>query len=401
MTRNVIAVTTAAFVGFTGFTLVMPFLALYMRELGVTDTADAALWAGLCLGVTPLIAALCAPLWGRVGDRFGNKLLVQRSLLSFVVLMVLMACATRPWHLLGLRTLQGFVGGYGPLTLAMAAMSVPADQMARAIGTVQTAQRLAPALGPMIGALLAPLVGLRGAFLVSAVIYGAAFILMTVLYREPARHAERDEGARRITFATILAFENFLLLLLVIFGLQLVDRSFGPILALYLDQIGYPGREGTAMAGLLFSTLAASGALGNQFAARLLQRHSARVVIAGGVLGAAGALGLFALVERWRLLVPALALFGIGHGTAVTTAFTAAGSVIPRRAHSSGFGFLGGASLIASAVSPVMSGLLAARSIRLVFVFGIAALGLLALAVRRVMVQRDLTFEPAPAVDET
>jgi hypothetical protein len=75
--------------------------------------------------------------------------------------------------------------------------------------------------------------------------------------------------------------------------------------------------------------------------------------------------------------------------------------VIPRRAHSSGFGFLSGASLIASALSPVMSGLLAARSIRLVFVFGVAALGLLALVVRRVMVQRDLTMESAPAVDET
>ena len=401
MTRNVIAVTAAAFVGFTGFTLVMPFLPLYMRELGVADTADAALWAGLCLGVTPLIAALCAPLWGRIGDRFGNKLLVQRSLLSFVVLMVLMAYATRPWHLLALRTIQGFVGGYGPLTLAMAAISVPPDQMARAIGTVQTAQRLAPALGPMIGAVLAPLVGLRRAFLVSAVIYGAAFILMTVLYREPARHEAVDEDEPRVTFATILAFENFVLLLLVIFGLQLVDRSFGPVLVLHLDQLGYTEQEGATIAGLLFSTLAASGAMGNQLAARLLPWHSARVVIAGTVLAAAGALGLFALLERWWLLVPALALFGIGHGTAITTAFTAAGSVIPHRARSSGFGFLGGASLFASAISPVMSGLLAARSIRLVFVFGVAALGLLAFIVRRVMVQRDLTIEPAPAVDET
>jgi MFS family permease len=99
--------------------------------------------------------------------------------------------------------------------------------------------------------------------------------------------------------------------------------------------------------------------------------------------------------------MPALALFGLGHGAAITTAFTAAGAVIPRRAHSSGFGFLSGASLIASAVSPVMSGLLAARSIRLVFVFGVAGLGLLAIVVRRVMVQRGLTMEAAPAVDET
>ena len=83
--RNQAAVTAAAFVGFTGFTLVMPFLPLYIRQLGVTDIGEIALWTGVTLGVSPAIAALTAPLWGRVGDRFGNKLLVQRSLVSFIV----------------------------------------------------------------------------------------------------------------------------------------------------------------------------------------------------------------------------------------------------------------------------------------------------------------------------
>ena len=81
--RNQAAITAAAFVGFAGFTLVMPFLPLYIRELGVTDVGDIAIWTGVTLGVSPAIAGLTGPLWGRVGDRFGNKLLVQRSLVSF------------------------------------------------------------------------------------------------------------------------------------------------------------------------------------------------------------------------------------------------------------------------------------------------------------------------------
>ena len=116
----------ATFVGFTGFTLVMPFLARYIQDLGVTDTGEVAFWTGITLGVTPAIVALCAPLWGRVGDRFGNKLLVQRSLLSCVVVMALMARATAPWHLFALRALQGLLAGYGPLTLTMAARSASA-----------------------------------------------------------------------------------------------------------------------------------------------------------------------------------------------------------------------------------------------------------------------------------
>ena len=96
--RNQVAAVAATFVGFTGFTLVMPFLSSYIQELGVTDTGEAALWTGVTLGITPAIVALCSPLWGRVGDRFGNKLLVQRSLFSCVIVMALMTKATEPWQ---------------------------------------------------------------------------------------------------------------------------------------------------------------------------------------------------------------------------------------------------------------------------------------------------------------
>ena len=50
--RNQIAVTAAAFIGFTGFTLVMPFLPLYFGQLGVDDPGDVAIWSGVSLGVT-------------------------------------------------------------------------------------------------------------------------------------------------------------------------------------------------------------------------------------------------------------------------------------------------------------------------------------------------------------
>ena len=120
-----------AFIGFTGFTLVMPFLPLYIRELGVTDVGDIALWTGLTLGATPAVTALCAPLWGRVGDRYGSKLLVMRSLDRFVVIMAAMAFVTAPWQLFALRALLGVFAGYGALTMSMAAQSAPREQMAR------------------------------------------------------------------------------------------------------------------------------------------------------------------------------------------------------------------------------------------------------------------------------
>jgi DHA1 family multidrug resistance protein-like MFS transporter len=398
--RNQIAVIAASFVGFTGFTLVMPFLSRYIQELGVTDTGEVALWTGITLGVTPAITAVCAPLWGRVGDRFGNKLLVQRSLFSCIVVMVLMAYASRPWHLFALRAVQGFVAGYGPLTLTMAALSAPRSEMASAIGSVQTAQRIGPAIGPVIGGLLASAVGLRNTFLVSSVVYAAAFIMVALMYTEPRTPVHHERGEGRISFSNVLAFENFLLLMLVIFALQVVDRSFGPVLLLHVTQIGYGPDRAALLVGVLFSTLAISAVIGHQLAAVLLKRTPARAVIVVALLAAAASLGAFALVQSAWLLLVTIGCFGVAAGTALTTAFTAAGSVVPRHAHGLGFGFLTGASLIGSAVSPVLSGLVASRSIQVVFLSGAAVLALLVLLVRQVMVDRGGAIEPAPSVDE-
>ena len=89
--KNLFAVTAATFIGFTGFTLVMPFLPLYFQQLGVTDVGEIALWSGLSLGVTPAITALMSPLWGRLADRFGRKIMIERSLASFIIVMAAMA----------------------------------------------------------------------------------------------------------------------------------------------------------------------------------------------------------------------------------------------------------------------------------------------------------------------
>jgi DHA1 family multidrug resistance protein-like MFS transporter len=383
--RNQAALMIASFVGFTGFTLVMPFLALRFQALGVTATEDVALWTGLTLGVTPAVAAVCAPLWGRVGDRFGNKLLVQRSLFFCVFVMAFMGLAVRPWQLFVLRALQGLVAGYGPLTISMAAESAPRDKMAHAIGMVQTAQRVAPAFGPVIGGVLAQAVGLQNAFFVAAAVYALALALVTVLYREPARAVHTAAAREHVPLGEILTIRNLTLLTGVIFGVQLVERSLGPVLLLHVESLGYAGAA--VLVGVLFSLLSVAGAAGHQIAAVALERAPARRVIATAIVAAAAGLGWLALSHAAWALMAAMLAVGIGVGVAMTAAFTAAGATIPRHVHSTSFGFLSGASLTGSAVGPVLGGLVAARSIRGVFVLGVVMLLGIAFTVRRLMAE--------------
>src|SRR5688572_19765378 len=236
----------------------MPFLPLYLESLGLTDVGEISLWSGLCLGVTPAVTAVMSPFWGRLGDRYGRKIMIERSLLSFVIVMTAMAFVTRPWHVLALRALQGLFAGYGALALTMAADSAPKNQTAYAIGFVQSAQRLGPALGPVIGGVVAQAAGLRRAFFVTAAFYAFAFVLVTVVYDEKAavRSPATERSHDRVTFRNVLAFENFLLLMLVIFGIQFVDRSFGPVLPLFVGGLGASPASVPLISGVLFSVMA-------------------------------------------------------------------------------------------------------------------------------------------------
>jgi MFS transporter, DHA1 family, multidrug resistance protein len=399
--KNLFAVTAASFVGFTGFTLVMPFLPLYLQQLGVTDVGEIALWSGLSLGITPAVTALMAPLWGRLADRFGRKIMVERSLVSFVFVMGAMAFVTEPWHVFALRAVQGLFAGYGALTLTMAADSAPSDRMAYAIGVVQTAQRLGPALGPVIGGVVAQLAGLRRAFFVTSAFYLIAVVIVFLMYKErlPAREPGAEDSGR-VTFRNVLAFENFLLLMLVVFGLQFVDRSFGPILPLYVAGMGTPTSTVPIIAGLLFSITAGTAAVGNQVCARLLRRHSPRRVIASAsALASAGTL-VYVFANDTGQLVIGTILFGVAIGTATTATYTAAGTLIPASVRGTGFGLLSTASLAGLAVSPIVSGLLGAVSLRGVFLLDTIALLLTALVVRRLMVTAPVPPTSAPAAEE-
>ena len=399
--RNLFAVTAASFIGFTGFTLVMPFLPLYFQQLGVQDIGQIAMWSGLSLGVTPAVTAMLAPFWGRLADRYGRKIMVERSLVSFVIVMGAMAYARHPWQVFALRALQGLFAGYGSLTLAMAADSAPRDRMAYAIGFVQTAQRLGPAIGPIVGGAVAQFAGLRNAFLVTAGFYLVATLLVLVMYDEhSAPHDATTASADRVTFRNVLAFENFILLMGVVFGLQFIDRSFGPVLPLYVAELGTPVERVPIVAGVLFSIAAGAGAVGHHVCGRLLRRATARRVIAASVaLGAAGA-SVYVLARGPWLLVLGTPIFGLAIGVATTAAYTAASSVMPASARGAGFGLLTTASLAGLALSPIVNGILGATSIRAVFLLDTVGLIALAVAVSRLMIAAPLLDATAPSTEE-
>ena len=384
--RNVFVAAATSFTGFAGFTIVMPFLPLYINELGVNDVGEIAMWSGLTLGATPAVTAISAPLWGRVGDRYGSKVLVIRSLCAFVLTKAAMAFVTAPWQLVALRGLLGVFAGYGALPMAMAAQSVPRAEMPRAIGTVQMAQRLGPAVGPIVGGMLAPVVGLRRSFLITALFYVAALLMMSIFYREP-RTGQAEKAPRSLAAVAreLMATPGFVLTLAVIFTLQTVDRSFGPILPLFVEQLGIANDRIAPVAGVLFSLIAVCAAIGHRSAGRFMARWSPRALVTAVSIITAVALVAIVVLPSMLTLTTALIVASVGIGIAMTAAYSVAGALIPADAHVTGFGVMTTASLIGLAFSPVLSGLVGGSGLRVVFFVDVVLLVALAVAVVTLM----------------
>ena len=116
--KNQIAVSASASGVWLGNTLVMPFLPIFVRELGVEGTGAIAFWTGLLFAISPGLSALTGPLWGRIGDRYGLKLVTARAVAGNSICWFFMLFAENVWHVLIIRALLGVLGGFNNVSVA-------------------------------------------------------------------------------------------------------------------------------------------------------------------------------------------------------------------------------------------------------------------------------------------
>ncbi len=129
----------------------MPFLPLYVEQLGVTGHSALNMWSGLVFSITFLFSAIASPFWGGLADRKGRKIMLLRSALGMAIVMMLMGMAQNIWQFLLLRALLGLLGGFIPNANALIATQIPRHKSGWALGTLST--------GAVSGALLGPLAG--------------------------------------------------------------------------------------------------------------------------------------------------------------------------------------------------------------------------------------------------
>lgn len=139
--------------------MLVPFLPLFIKELGIPDLKAQAAWSGIIYGVAFLFTALLAPLWGTVSDKYGRKPLILRTTFGISAVAFLMSFVTNVYQLLVLRILHGICGGSIPAFIALVSRGLPEDKTGQGLGTMQSSILAGNLVGPFIGGLLSDWIG--------------------------------------------------------------------------------------------------------------------------------------------------------------------------------------------------------------------------------------------------
>ena len=341
-----------------GFTFVLPFMPIYVQELGVEDAGSAAAWAGVINSSTAVTMALAAPLWGRLGDRVGLKPMLLRATVAGSLVIGLMGLVGSPWQLLALKTLQGCLTGTVAAATVLVSATAPAKRAGARLGTLQMVIFLAAAAGPFFGGAFADLVGIRASFGVTAALLAASAFLISIWVKEERYSGEtEDEGS--VEAEGPLPYRKLAPSLLALFVVQLTIMSAAPalpgLLSTLLDE---PVRVAT-LAGWVIATGAVAASAGSLVGGKLAARFGARKVIIWTLLLA----GISALpqaeVDSVTMLWALRLLTGLFVGTAIPVANLAIRGSVHSGRQGEAFGVAATATSAGNAVGPLAGGLLA------------------------------------------
>lgn len=249
---NLISVWLGCF--FTGLAMsqILPFLPLYVEQLGVTGHQSLSMWSGLVFSGTFLVSALVSPLWGSLADRKGRKLMLLRASLGMAIVIALQGLVSNVYQLFALRALMGLASGYIPNAMALVASQVPRDKSGWALGTLSTGPVTGVIVGPLLGGLMADHLGLRVVFFVTAGLMFVSFLITLFLIKERRIEVKK---ADRLTGKAVFQSLPYPALIVTLFistlMIQVANSSISPILTLFIKDLSSDSSNIAFISGMI------------------------------------------------------------------------------------------------------------------------------------------------------
>ena len=354
-------------------TMLLPFLPIFVEELGVKQQALIVQWSALAFGATFLGTGLTAPLWGHLGDKYGRKPMLVRAAIGMAVIMSLIGLSHNVYQLVLLRFAAGLVGGYASSSMLLVATQTPRERAGWALGILSTGGLTGNLIGPLVGGVLPNLIGIRNTFFAGGAVIAIAMLTTIFLVKEDHRRtkpvpsaedstriSQRLQPSVRILVGAMLATAMLVLL---------ANMSIEPIITVYLETLKVPKTRlvldaGFIMAASAFGSIVMAPRLG-----RLADRIGGWKVISLCLLATSVVLIPQAFVTQWWQLGILRFLLGMCLAGLLPSIAKVIRRSVPERQLGKVLGYFQSSQYAGQVIGPLMGGAIGAHlGMRSVFI---------------------------------
>jgi len=305
------------FTSAVGFSIIFPFLPLYVKRLGSTTGMSIEALSGLVFSAQALTMAIASPVWGTIADRFGRKMMVMRATLGGAVVIGLMGFVTSGEQLVALRAVQGLLTGVIEAANALIASVVPRERTGYAMGMLQVGLWSGVSTGPLVGGILSDLVGFRITFVATSAVLVISGLCVWLGVDDPFVRPERaQQGGLDFVrdWGRVLANGRLTCTLGLRFLVATGRATLDPLLPLFVTLLAAQSAKIGTLTGLIVGASSAASIATSVYLGRLGDRigHGRVVLWSGGVTAVCFVPQAF-VTDVWQLLgLQALTGAGVG-----------------------------------------------------------------------------------------
>ncbi|MEZ4714415.1 MAG: MFS transporter [Caldilineaceae bacterium] len=379
--RNLYILFSIQVLSTAGFSLVFPFLPLYVKEIGIATRGSVEFWSGLVFSSQAVTMMFASPIWGSVADRYGRKMMLVRATFGGAILIGLMGFAQNAEQLVVLRTIQGLVTGVLAAGNALVAANTPKEHTGAALGLMQMGRWAGVAVGPVIGGVIGDAFGFRESFWITGIMLGLAGLCVIIWVREDFHQPDtRTRPSFWQGYKLLLTTPGMAGLYSLTFLRSLGQTIISPFIALFIVSLTGAEQGAASITGFILGCTAFAGALSSVYFGRLGDRlgHS-RVMIAAALAALLFYLPQPFVTAAWQLLILQM-LTGIATGGIMPTLAALMNLWTPGNSQGSVYGLENSVTASARIFSPMLGASLTLWfGLRGVFAGAAIVYGLLAL----------------------
>lgn len=348
--------------------MVIPFLPLFVKDLGVTELSEVKRWSGLVVSGVFITAFIATPVWGWLGDRVGRKKMVLRAIFGLAVSQFLIGLSQDVVQLFIFRMIQGALSGFIAAALTLVSANTPKEKSGYAIGFLSSSTAAGNLLGPFIGGLLADTFGYRNVFFITSVLCTISGILVLAFVKE-LNHTKNTNGhiLENYKFVFNNSSIKFAMLLLIISAASI--SMIQPLFALFIEKKIEGSQYLATITGSIFGVVGLFQLISSSLWGKLNDKKEIRKNLVFALIGAGIGYALHIITVGVWELIPIRALLGLCIGGVLPSVYSFINKIIPDHRKGGVMGIAASFTMFGNLIGPISSGFIASvTSIDFVFV---------------------------------